>query len=134
MTIPGPNGTATFDGAPPTSISMGGVNGVVAGVAVGTLQFTAPNYLFDLGAGSTGQDLTINGNGVNASLANAPTFNVIGTPNHSTPTMVFNGASSAGTAQIIAGNITSANGGFDGGFVKFNDFKHGCSGDDHSAR
>ena len=53
-TVPGPNGTATFGGALPTSISMAG------GVAVGTLQFTAPNYIFDLPFGGT----TINGQGV----------------------------------------------------------------------
>ena len=50
-TVPGPNGTATFAGALPTSISMAG------GVAVGTLQFNAPNYTFDLPFGGT----TING-------------------------------------------------------------------------
>jgi hypothetical protein len=50
MTTPGPNGTATFGGALPTSISMAG------GVAVGALQFNAPNYTFDALDG-----LTING-------------------------------------------------------------------------
>ena len=94
MTIPGPNGTATFGGALPTSISMAG------GVAVGTLQFNAPNYTFDVPDG-----LTINGTGVNASLANAPTFNVIGTPGHSTPAINFNNFSSAGTAQFILGQV-----------------------------
>jgi outer membrane autotransporter protein len=106
--IPGANGTATFGAGPPTSISM------LGGVSVGTLQFNAPSYTFDALDG-----LTINGNGVNASLGNTPTFNVIGTPGHSTPPMIFNGISSAGTAQIIAGNEMSINGGFDGGFIKF---------------
>lgn len=108
MTIPGPNGTATFGGALPTSISMAG------GVAVGTLQFNAPNYTFDVLDG-----LTINGNGVNASLANAPTFNVIGTPGHSTPAINFNGTSSAGTAQIFLGQTIDTNNGFNAGFINF---------------
>jgi autotransporter-associated beta strand protein len=109
MTIPGQFGTATFGGALPTSISMAG------GVAVGTLQFNAPNYTFDALDG-----LTINGNGVNASLANAPTFNVIGTPFHSTPAIDFNGTSSAGTAQIILGQVIDTNNGFNAGFINFN--------------
>jgi hypothetical protein len=109
MTIPGQFGTATFGGAFPTSISMAG------GVAVGTLQFNAPNYTFDALDG-----LTINGNGVNASLANAPTFNVIGTPFHSTPAIDFNGTSSAGTAQIILGQVIDTNNGFNAGFINFN--------------
>jgi outer membrane autotransporter protein len=108
MTTPGPNGTATFGGALPTSISMAG------GVAVGALQFNAPNYTFDALDG-----LTINGNGVNASLANAPTFNVIGSPGHSTPAINFNGTSSAGTAQIILGQQIDTNNGFNAGFINF---------------
>ena len=98
---------------------MGGVNGVVAGVAIGTLQFNAPTYTFDVGAGSTGEDLTINGNGVSADPANAPTFNVIGTPEHSTPAMTFKGTSSAGAANIVAGLPIDTTGGFDAGFIKF---------------
>jgi autotransporter-associated beta strand protein len=109
MTIPGQFGTATFGGALPTSISMAG------GVSVGTLQFNAPNYTFDVPDG-----LTINSNGVNASLANAPTFNVIGTPGHSTPAINFNNFSSAGTAQIILGQIVDTNNGFNAGFINFN--------------
>ena len=66
-TVPGPNGTATFSGALPTSISMAG------GVAVGTLQFNAPNYTFN-----ALERTTSTAHGVIASLANAPTFNVIG--------------------------------------------------------
>ena len=106
--IPSANGTAIFATGPPTSISM------LGGVSIGTLQFNAPSYTFDALDG-----LTINGSGVNASLGNRPTFNVIGTPGHSTPPMIFNGISSAGTAQIVAGNGMSINGGFDGGFIKF---------------
>ena len=113
--VPAPTGTATFPSVPlpnsPVTFS--------ANTLVGTLVFNGPNYTFDFGAGSTGQDLTINGNGVNASLANAPTFNVIGAPNHSTPAMVFDGASSAGTANIVAGQVTDTNNGFNGGFIKF---------------
>ena len=41
-TVPGPNGTATFTGALPKVISMAG------GVAVGTLEFSAPNYFFNV--------------------------------------------------------------------------------------
>ena len=66
MTVPGPSGVATFTGFTPTSISMAGA------VDVGTLQFTAPNYTFDV-LGST----NINGIGIQALPANAPTFNVI---------------------------------------------------------
>jgi autotransporter-associated beta strand protein len=106
-TVPGPNGTATFGGALPTSISMAG------GVAVGTLQFNAPNYTFDV------LGLTINGTGVNASLANAPTFNVIGTPAQSTPAIDFNNSSSAGTAKFILGQIIDTNNGFNAGFINF---------------
>ena len=106
---PGATGTATFDAAPQMLIStLGGVN-------VGTLQFNAPNYTFDAPDG-----LTINSNGVNASLANAPTFNVIGTPGHSTPAINFNNFSSAGTAQIILGQIIDTNNGFNAGFINFN--------------
>ena len=64
---------------------------VSAGLPVGTLQFNAPNYTFDVGAGSTGQDLTINGVGISASPANAPTFNVIGTPSSFNPLDGFHG-------------------------------------------
>ena len=88
--------------------------------SVGTLQFNAPNYFLDVGAaGSTGDDLIIDGAGIVASPANRPTFQVIGTPSHSTPSMVFMGNSSAGTAKIIAGNTVTQNNGFDGGFIKF---------------
>ena len=45
-TIPGPMGTATFTGNLPTGISMAGA------VAVGTLEFTAPNYVFNVDAAS----------------------------------------------------------------------------------
>ena len=107
-TVPGPNGTATFAGALPTSISMAG------GVAVGTLQFNAPNYTFDLPFGGT----TINGQGVIASLANAPTFNVLSTVG-GTPAIDFNNSSSAGTAQIILGQVVDMAGGFNAGFANF---------------
>ena len=60
-----PTGVGTFNGALPTSISMAG------GVTIDALQFDAPNYIFDVPNG-----LTINGTGIAASVANAPTFNV----------------------------------------------------------
>jgi hypothetical protein len=56
-TVPGPNGTAVFSGTFPKVISMAG------DVAVGTLTFTAPNYIFNV-LGST----NINGTGVDANL------------------------------------------------------------------
>ena len=87
----------------------------LGGVSVGTLQFNAPNYTFDVP-----DALAINGTGINASLANAPTFNVIGTPGHSTPAINFNNFSSAGTAQIILGQIVDTNNGFNAGFINFN--------------
>jgi hypothetical protein len=102
MTIPGSNGIATFGGALPTSISM-------AGVSVGTLQFNAPNYIFDVPGNST-----INGQGV-IGLANAATFNVVSTVG-ATPAIDFNGTSSAGTAQIILGQVVDTAGGFNAGF------------------
>src|SRR5271166_2379499 len=75
-TIPGATGTATFAAPTTTLMSIS----TLGGVSVGTLQFNAPNYTFDVP-----DALAINGTGINASLANAPTFNVIGTPGHSTP-------------------------------------------------
>ncbi len=107
MIIPGTNGTATFTGASPLSISMAG------GVAVGTLSFNAANYTFDVLNG-----LTINGNGVIGSFANAPTFNVVSTVG-ATPAIQFNGTSSAGTAQFILGQVVDTNNGFNAGFINF---------------
>ena len=87
---------------------------MAGGVAVGTLQFNAPNYTFDLPFGGT----TINGQGVIASLANAPTFNVLSTVG-GTPAIDFNNSSSAGTAQIILGQVVDMAGGFNAGFANF---------------
>src|SRR5271165_4969101 len=106
-TVPVSTGTATFAAAPQRLIST------LGGVSVGTLQFNAPNYTFDVP-----DALAINGTGINASLANAPTFNVIGTPGHSTPPINFNNFSSAGTAQIFLGPLVAQNG-FEGGFINF---------------
>src|SRR5271165_6938462 len=106
-TVPVSTGTATFAAAPQRLIST------LGGVSVGTLQFNAPNYTFDVP-----DALAINGTGINASLANAPTFNVIGTPGHSTPPINFNNFSSAGTAQIVLGPLVAQNG-FQGGFINF---------------
>jgi autotransporter-associated beta strand protein len=107
--IPGATGTATFDAVTNRSIATFGT------VSVGTLQFNAPNYTFN-----APDSMTINVNGINASLANAPTFNVIGFGEHSTPAIVFNNSSSAGTAQIILGQIVDTNQGFNAGFILFN--------------
>jgi hypothetical protein len=93
--VPVAPGTAIFNAGTPTSIST------LGGASVGTLQFNAPNYTFDVL-----DNLTISGgSGINASLANSPTFNVIGTGFHSTPAIDFSGGSSAGTAQIILGQV-----------------------------
>jgi outer membrane autotransporter protein len=107
--VPGGNAlgntaTAIFNGATPTFIST------YAGANIGTLQFNAPNFVFNAQDG-----LTINDSGIVASAANAPTFNVIGPSTGSpgtTPTMIFNRASSAGTANIVADT---------GGSILFND-------------
>ena len=115
--LPGATGIATFNPASPTSIST------LGGVSVGTLQFNAPNYTFE-----ALDSVSINGNGVNASLANAPTFNVIGSGFHSTPAINFNGGSSAGTAQIVLGQPVDTNNGFNAGFANFN----GTSTADHA--
>jgi hypothetical protein len=88
VTVPGPNGTAQFTGTFPKVISTAGV------VEVGALQFLAPNYIFINDAGA----IRINGTGVDASLANAPTFNVVSTVG-ATPAIDFNNSSSAGTAK-----------------------------------
>ena len=106
--VPGATGTATFGAGSPTSIST------LGGVSVGTLEFNAPAYTFEtLG-------LTINSNGVVSALANAPTFNVIGGPGGvGTPSMVFNGSSSAGPAQIVLGQAVDTNMGFNAGFLFF---------------
>jgi autotransporter-associated beta strand protein len=108
-TIPGPMGTATFTGNLPTGISMAGA------VAVGTLEFTAPNYVFNVDAAS----VNINGSGVQAALpANAPTFNVVSTVG-ATPAINFNNFSSAGTAKFILGQDVDTAGGFNAGFILF---------------
>src|SRR5271166_736937 len=109
-TIPGATGTATFAAPTTTLMSIS----TLGGVSVGTLLFNVPNYTFDVP-----DALAINGTGINASLANAPTFNVIGTPGHSTPPINFNNSSSAGTAQIILGQIIDTNNGFNAGFINF---------------
>ena len=106
--VPASTGTAIFGSGAPTSISTFG------GAQVGALQFNAPGYIFEtLG-------MNINGAGVDATSTNAPTFNVIGGPHGvGTPTMVFNGTSSAGTAQIVLGQPVDTNGGFNAGFLHF---------------
>ena len=106
-TVPGPNGSALFTGTFPKVISMAGA------VAVGTLQFTAPNYVFNVDA-----SVNINGTGVDASLANAPTFNVVSTVG-GTPAINFNNFSSAGTAKFILGQDVDTAGGFNAGFILF---------------
>jgi autotransporter-associated beta strand protein len=109
LTVPGPNGTATFTGNVPKEISMAGV------VDVGALQFNAPNYIFNV-LGAT----RINGTGVDASLANAPTFSVIsGAGGNSGFAIDFNNSSSAGTARFILGQVVDTNNGFNAGFINF---------------
>jgi outer membrane autotransporter protein len=108
--VPVAGGTAIFGAGPPTSIST------LGGVSVGTLQFNAPNYTFD-----ALDSMTISGGaGIIASSANSPTFNVIGTGDHSTPDMGFFGSSSAGTAHLILGQVVDTNNGFNAGFATFN--------------
>ena len=107
-TVPGPNGSAVFSGASPTVISMAG------NVAVGNLQFTAPNYVFNVDAAS----VNINGIGVVASPANAPTFNVVSTVG-ATPAINFNNFSSAGAAKFSLGQVHDTAGGFNAGFILF---------------
>jgi autotransporter-associated beta strand protein len=104
---PGPNGTATFAGALPTTVSMAGA------VTVGTLQFNAPNYIFNVDAAS----VNINGQGI-IGLANAATFNIVSTVG-ATPALDFNGTSSAGTAHFILGQVVDTAGGFNAGFINF---------------
>ena len=82
-------------------------------VEVGALQFTAPNYIFNLDHVST----TIDGAGV-IGLANAATFNVVSTVG-ATPAINFNNFSSAGTAHFILGQVVDTAGGFNAGFILF---------------
>jgi autotransporter-associated beta strand protein len=112
MVVPVAPGTAIFGAGTPTSIST------LGGASVGTLQFNAPNYTFDVL-----DSLTISGGiGISATtLANSPTFNVIGTGFHSTPAIDFFGNSTAGTAQIILGQVVDTNNGFNAGFATFHD-------------
>ena len=100
-----PTGTATFNASAFQTVAIPG------GATIGALQFEAPNYTFDIPDGT----LAITGSGINATAGN-PTFDVIG---GSTPVMDFRNTSTAGTAQIIAGNPVTVNNGFDGGFIMF---------------
>ena len=104
-----PTGTATFGASNISSLT------VSQSTTVGALVFTSgpavPKYTFDFPVGT----LAINGSGISAG-SSGPTFNVIG---GSTPAMAFMGTSTAGTAIIIAGNPTTVNMGFDGGFIFF---------------
>ena len=124
-----PTGTAVFNPSPTTGITFSAPS-----TAVQTLSFNAPAYTFNLPSTS----LSITGSGIQASLANAPTFNV------SFPALVFTNSSTAGpailnafntgpiafldnsnagTATIKAGNAASNSttdpNGFTGGFVFF---------------
>ena len=83
-----PTVTATFNPSSQTSITFSAPS-----TTVQNLTFTAPGYTLNV------QDaLTINGSGVTASLANAPTFNV------TAPQLVFAGSSTAGPAILNAFN------------------------------
>ena len=126
-----PTGTATFNPSTPTSITFS-----AAPTPIQNMTFNAPNYTFDLNPIS--DPVTISGTGINASPANAPTFNV------SSPALLFTNSSTAGpatlnafntgpiafldnstagTATINAGKATSNSStdpvGFTGGFVFF---------------
>ena len=108
-TVPGPMGIATFTGVSSDVDSMDG------GVDVGTLNFTAPNYTFDVP-----DEHIINGQGIIARLANAATFNIMSTVG-ATPGWAFdfNGTSSAGTAHFVLGQVVDTAGGFNAGFINF---------------
>jgi hypothetical protein len=99
---------------------------------IGTpLQFNAPRYIFD----QSGPQVTIDGNGISASIANAPAFDVrseahLFFTNSSTAgpatfdvtdlaNMTFRDTSSAGTATITAGVRNDPSGGFNAGTIMF---------------
>jgi hypothetical protein len=105
----GPTGTATFDVALPKTVIFS------QNTTVGQVRFLGPGYVFNLD-----KQLTITGPGIVGPAANAPTFNVIGNPANSTPSISFNNLSSAGTAQFILGQIVDTNQGFNAGFILFN--------------
>ena len=123
-----PTGTATFGPSTPNSITFSAPSVVQA------LSFNAPNYTFNL----LNQSLAIAGSGIQASLVNAPTFNVsfpeLAFANSSTAgpaflhafntgPIAFLGTSNAGTATITSGepgaNAITDPFGFTGGFVFF---------------
>jgi outer membrane autotransporter protein len=87
-----PTGTATFNPSTPTSITFSAPSTAVT--AVQNLAFNAPGYTFNL----TSTSLSITGSGIQASLPNAPTFNV------SFPALEFTNSSTAGPAILNAFN------------------------------
>jgi hypothetical protein len=99
----GPTGTALFGNAATRSLTFSGEpNGV------GTLRFLVPGYSFQMPSFT----LTITGSGIEATPANAPTFDLPG------GRLVLSNSSTAGNATINAGIAGSTNP-LDGGFVLF---------------
>jgi hypothetical protein len=124
--VPAAGGTAIFDAlVPPATTSIT----FTSGASVGALQFNAPGYVFNF------PSLLITGSGIQATPANAPTFNSPnGGPaftNSSTagPASInvfgegavdFHNTSKAGTATMTAG-LLGATSGDTGGFIIFHD-------------
>jgi hypothetical protein len=79
-----PTGTATFDISTMMSLTFS------QATSIGTLQFNAPNYTFTLPS----QSLTITGAGIEATLANAPRFEL------AAGSLAFTNSSTAGPAMI----------------------------------
>ena len=120
-----PTGTAIFNPSTPTSITSS------AAITIPTLQFNAPGYTLALGSG-----LSITGNGIEATAANAPNFPFpvgqgAGFINSSTAgpafmnvfglgAMDFRNTSNAGTAKITLG-VEGSTDDFAGGFLLFHD-------------
>ena len=102
----GPTGTATFNNSSIKTITFSQPQFPLA-TTIGTLQFQAPGYTVETTA------LDITGNGIQASMPNAPNLNFF-----NSGAVDFQGTSTAGPAKITLG-IENDIDDFDGGFVMF---------------
>ena len=102
----GPTGTATFNDSTIKTITFSQPQFPLQ-TMIGTLQFQVPGYTLETAA------LNITGDGIQATLPNAPNLNFF-----SSGAVDFQGTSTAGPAKITAGIATSTDD-FDGGFILF---------------
>ena len=114
----GPTGTATFDDLTIKMITFSRPQFPLPNT-IGTLQFQVPGYILETTA------LDITGNGIQATLPNAPNLNFF-----NSGAVDFQGTSTAGPAKITAG-IENDIDDFDGGFVMFHNNSTAEQRDDH---